>query len=267
MRARFWQASLASCVKEVDEMLIEVKLRAEERRRMDELLRIIGVSQGLTLEETTELQSQHSSERAEYQALQDSYRLTVNRVNAMVSRVRELLVDGFPETETLFDEFEELRARYGKPQVQLDVLVLKMRGLLPKASHLVGEFDSAVNPVVEPVATREASAGRQSGHRSPDIKTSRERILLCEQLRRELATLHAEVKKHTTLEKFKTKYPSFRLWQVLSEQEQRELLDGQFKPRAYGDHLTIRYYGLTSTSTLKKDREKLRGAQERPAVQ
>ena len=67
-----------------------------------------------------------------------------------------------------------------------------------------------------------------------------------------------------TVEKLKTKYPGFRLWEMLSEQEQRELLDEKFNPRAYARSLTLGQYGLTSLSTLKKDRKKLRYAQVRP---
>lgn len=256
-------ASFASLIKDIEEVLAEVKQRWAERHRIDELLRIIGVPRGRTLEETIELESPHSSEREEYQKLQDPYRGTVIRVNAMVSRVRQFLMDGFPETESVFDEFEELLTRYGRRQAELD-LVLKIRGLLQRASHSVG--DPAGNVLIRSASQPESPVGHQRGHRTPDIETSRKRIALQEQLSKELAAVYSEVKRYTTVERLRTKYPQFKLWEVLSDAEQRELIAGEFKPRAYAGTLALRKYGLTSLSTLKKDRAKLRKHLKSPAA-
>jgi hypothetical protein len=134
-----------------------------------------------------------------------------------------------------------------------------VRGLIQKALEHI--FPGAV---ARPAANQKRTI-RGNG-RGPDLETSGERIALCDQLSRELATLYPEVKRYTSAERLKTKYPSFRLWEMLSPQEEQELLDEKFKPRAYAQNLTLRHYGLTSLSTLKKHRKKLRAAQERPAA-
>jgi hypothetical protein len=144
-------------------------------------------------------------------------------------------------------------------KVRPDIFILKVRGLIQKAAVIISP-----GAVARPAAGQKRTI-RGSG-RGPDLETSGERIALCNQLSTELAAVHREVKKCTTVEKLKTKYPSYRLWEMLSEPEQRELLDGEFTPRAYARSLTLRQYGLTSPSTLKKDRKKLREAREqRPA--
>ena len=249
------QESFAICLKEVDEVVVEARQRLEESQRIDDLLRIIGVAHGRTVEETIELQKEHEQERKEYQALQDGYRLTQSRISAVAAQARQCLVNGFPATEQISDEFETLMIRYGKMEVRPDIFILKVRGLIQKAAENISP-GALADPTTDHKRTIRAN------NRRPDVQTSGERIALCDQLSRELATLYLEVKKHTTVEKLKTKYPRFKLWEILSEYEQHELLDGEFKPRAYADHLTIRHYGLTSTSTLKKDRKKLREAQQ-----
>jgi hypothetical protein len=253
------QESFAICLKEVDEVVAEVRQRIEESRRIDDLLKIIGVAHGRTLEETIELQKEHAQERNEYQALQDTYGLTQTRISAVAAQARQCLVNGFPATEQVSDEFETLMIRYGKMKVPPDIFILKVRGLIQRASEIISP-----GGVARPAPSQKRTIGGKD--RGPDLETSCERLALCDQLSRELATLYAEVKRFTSVERLKTKYPSFRLWEMLSQQEQQELLDEKFKPRAYAQSLTLRHYGLTSLSTLKKDRKKLRAAQERPAA-
>jgi hypothetical protein len=250
------QESFAICLKEVDEVVAEVRQRIQESQLIDELLRIIGVAHGRTLEETIELQNEHAQERNEYQALQDAYRHTQRRISAVTARVRQCLVEGFPATEDVSDEFETLMIRYSKMEVRPDIFISKVRRLIQQASETISRS------AVAGLAAGQKPTLRGNG-RGPDLETSGERIALCDQLSRELATLYSEVKKHTTVEKLRIRHPRFKLWDMLSEPEQRELLDGEFKPRGYADNLTIRHYGLTSTSTLKKDRKKLREAQRR----
>ena len=250
------QESFAICLKEVEEVVAQARQRTEESHRMDDLLRIIGVAHGRTLEETIELQNEHAQERNEYQVLQDAYRLTQRRISVVAAQAGQCLVDGFPATEQISDEFETLMIRYGKMEVGPDLFILKVRGLIRKASE-----------IISPGAVAGLAAGQKrtirGNGRGPDLQTSGERIALCHELSRELATLYPEVKKRTTVEKLRMRHPRFKLWEMLSEPEQRELLDGEFNPRAYADNLTIRHYGLTSTSTLKRDRKKLREAQAR----
>ena len=77
------QESFAACLHEVDEVVVEVKHMIEGTRRIDDLLKTIGVAHGRTREETIELQNEHAQERQEYQALQDAYRLTQRRISAV----------------------------------------------------------------------------------------------------------------------------------------------------------------------------------------
>lgn len=249
------QESFAACLSEVDKVLVEVKQRIEESQRIDELLRIIGVAHGRTLEETIKLEKEHAEERNEYQALQDAFRLTVKRISTVAAQARQCLVDGYPATEPISDELEALMIRYGKMDMRSDIFVLKVRDLIRRASE-----------IISPGAIADRAAGQIGAirwrGRTPDIETSRERIALFDQLSAELATIHREVKKFTTVEKLKTKYPGFKVWEMLSQAEQRDLLGGGFRPRSYAGHITLRKYGLTSLSTLKKDRNKLRNAQE-----
>ena len=100
---------------------------------MDDLLRIIGVAHGRTLEETSELHNEHVQERNEYQALQDAYLQTQRRISAVAAQARQCLVDGFPATEQISDDFETLMIRHSKMEVRPDILVLKVRGLIQKA--------------------------------------------------------------------------------------------------------------------------------------
>jgi hypothetical protein len=253
------QESFTICLQEIDEVVVEARQRLEESQRIDDLLRIIGVAHARTLEETVELQKEHEQERDEYQALQDAYRLTQRRISAVAAQARQCLVNGFPATEQISNEFETLTIRYGKMEVRSDIFILKLRGLIQKASESISQV-----AVARPAASQKRTI-RGSG-RGPDLETSGEWIALYNQLSTELAAVHSEVKRFTTVEKLKMKYPGFRLWEMLSEPQQGELLGGEFRPRAYARSLTLHQYGLTSPATLKKDRKKLRRAQERPAA-
>jgi hypothetical protein len=99
--------------------------------------------------------------------------------------------------------------------------------------------------------------------RGPNIKLSRERIDLEDRLRSELANIAAEVATYTTLDRLKTKFPEYQLWQILSVPQQKLLLTDKFKPTAYARTLVTRQYGLTNNDTIKKDRQKLRRASEK----
>jgi hypothetical protein len=109
----------------------------------------------------------------------------------------------------------------------------------------------AVGEPVPPVRRR---------YRGPDLEASRKRIALEEQLRGELASLFAAGKRFVTLPQLKQKFAGFRIWTMLSEREQNELVTEKFNPKAYARSLVLRVEGLTSPETLKKDRRKLRNA-------
>ncbi len=96
--------------------------------------------------------------------------------------------------------------------------------------------------------------------RGPDFETSRERVTLEDTLRAELGSVKSQIEKGTgTLKQMEERFPNFQLWKILSSKEQEELLTEEFRPRTYARTLVTRKFGLTSTETIKKDRQKLRG--------
>jgi hypothetical protein len=145
------------------------------------------------------------------------------------------------------------------------------------SEDLVGRHDSTQVGIsgIEGLSSLQASArkgdlgvpgARASGltpRRTPDLKSSRERLLLVDTLARELATVKLEVKVYCTPEGLKRKHPTFTLWTIIDDGQLRELVDGEpFTPKAYAEHLTLMKFGLTSRETLKKDRSKLRKAEK-----
>ena len=111
---------------------------------------------------------------------------------------------------------------------------------------------------IKDMMSSEGPAEPRKRERGPNVKLSRQRLELLAQIERELATLFAEIKHYTTVDRLKTRYPDFRVWTILSEREQKELTTTEFKPKAYARTLVLRNYGLTSPEALKKDRAKLR---------
>ena len=100
----------------------------------------------------------------------------------------------------------------------------------------------------------------QGRRRGPDLDKIKARTALFNQLRRELATVQEDMLSFHSLEQLKKRHPQFRLWSVLSEAEQKELLAVEFRPLPYAKTLVLKQYGVTSKETLKKDRLKLRQA-------
>ena len=96
--------------------------------------------------------------------------------------------------------------------------------------------------------------------RGPNLEICRQRIELEDNLRGELATVVLELRQPTSLSELQKKFPDFQIWRQLSVPEQESLLNEPFKPKAYAQRLVLRYFGLTSEETLKKDRKKLRAA-------
>jgi len=111
------------------------------------------------------------------------------------------------------------------------------------------------------LAAEPQGLARPRRERGPDLRTSRERVALEDKLRAELGSLKDVIgKRYSTLADLKKEFPNFELWNLLSKAEQEELLTEEFKPRAYARSLAMRKYGLTSSETIKKDRQKLRRA-------
>lgn len=120
-------------------------------------------------------------------------------------------------------------------------------------SASVGLNDDALVRAPDPVRPR----------RTPDLKSSRERLALVATLARELAFIKQEVKGYCTVDSLKRKHPKFALWSHIEDSQIKALVDGEeFTPKAYAESLTLIAFGLTSRETLKKDRRKLRRAKE-----
>ena len=97
--------------------------------------------------------------------------------------------------------------------------------------------------------------------RTPDLRSSRERVELANTLARELAIIKQEIAGYCTAEELKRKHPNFALWNHIEDSQVQALVDGEeFTPKAYAENLTLTKFGLTSRETLKKDRRKLRKA-------
>jgi hypothetical protein len=96
--------------------------------------------------------------------------------------------------------------------------------------------------------------------RGPDYETSRQRVALEDILRYELGTIKSKTENFTTPDQIRKEFPDFKLWKILSPKEQQQLLNEEFKPKAYARTLVVRNFGLTNTETIKKDRQKLRRA-------
>jgi hypothetical protein len=100
-------------------------------------------------------------------------------------------------------------------------------------------------------------------YRTPDLKSSRERLELVDALTRELAAIKLDLRKFCTGNDLKRRHPDFVLWGHISDEELKEIASGtDFRPKAYASNLVLRRFGITSRETLRKDRRKLRKAQE-----
>jgi len=104
---------------------------------------------------------------------------------------------------------------------------------------------------------------RQIPHRRPDVDTSRKRIAFLEEIRSELVTLKQALHPRSTGASLKVKFPNFRIWKLLGKDELKQIVEGeQFSPKAFAENLTLRKFGITHAGTLKKDRQKIRRAEQ-----
>ncbi len=262
--------SLTALTGEIDVLLATLLERPRDEERITELSQIIrNAGTGQTLDEIRQLQEQTMAEREAIQALNEKLSQTLGNVTQVAARVRQFLVGLTtvdPTSEPLLDGCEEVINRYQARLVSPDTFLLRLRGLIREASSGLTAAATEAAPAKNEVGAKlspDETPEAEPRLRKPDLETSRTRLALQQQLRQELATVQHAVKKYTTVQKLKTQYPAFRLWKILPESEQHELLEGNFKPRAYADTLVLRQYGLTSRETLKKDRQKLRDAQKR----
>ena len=101
-------------------------------------------------------------------------------------------------------------------------------------------------------------SGKAHFSRGPNLAISRERQDLLKVLTTELTAIYQAVQTNVSLAELRSKFPKFRIWDLLSDREQSDLLNAEFKPRAMAKSIVMREYGITSEETLKKDRQKLR---------
>jgi hypothetical protein len=61
----------------------------------------------------------------------------------------------------------------------------------------------------------------------------------------------------STLDELRKRFPAFKLWDILPQAEQEELLAQEFKPKAYARTLTARKFGV-GEEAIKKSRQILK---------
>ena len=99
--------------------------------------------------------------------------------------------------------------------------------------------------------------------RGPNKKKHRERVELEDVLISELAAVREQQNLACTLDELRKRFRDFRLWTVLAQTEQAELIEKEFKPKAYARILTARQFGVRE-ETIKKSRQILK--RQRPAL-
>jgi hypothetical protein len=262
---------------ELEKLLSELRQRTAERARIAELTGVMqeefergGGWQGRTPEDVAAFYQTTRPQQQEIDQLQQQYRDTLARIQRFGQEVRQYLVDcaiKIPAAEPLLDRGDQLLREFVNRPVAPDTFLLKLRGLLGESlEHLRVLSDTQPAGPEPPEAAASLSSQKTQAaearkrYREPDLQTSKNRIALLEQLSSELATIRQKTHKYTTLQELKAKYPEFKIWEILPESEQRELLGGEFKPKAYAVNLVLRQYGLSSPEALRKDRRKLRQA-------
>jgi hypothetical protein len=105
----------------------------------------------------------------------------------------------------------------------------------------------------------------RKGHRvrGPDKRKHRERGEFEDALISELAAVRDQQNSAPTLDQLRKRFPAFKLWTILSQTEQEELLAKEFKPKAYARALTARKFGVAEEA-IKKSRQTLRRLHDTP---
>ena len=114
--------------------------------------------------------------------------------------------------------------------------------------------------VKETAPTNADTAGSsRKGHRvrGPDKRRHEERVEFEDALILELAAVRDQQNSAPSLEELRKRYPAYKLWAILPQTEQEELLVQEFKPRAYARVLTARKFGV-GEEAIKKSRQILK---------
>jgi hypothetical protein len=93
--------------------------------------------------------------------------------------------------------------------------------------------------------------------RGPDKRRHQERAEFEDALILELGAVRDQQNSATTLVELRKRFPDFKLWTILPQTEQEELLVQEFKPRAYARGLTARKFGV-GEEAIKKSRQILK---------
>jgi hypothetical protein len=264
----------SALLEEVEQQLLEFARNRENQAKIRELDRLMqeefsrfGGSWSMNPTDLKEFQDKVRPYREAMDDIERQRKVMLDRIVGLASKVRQYLVDCTiqnPATEALIDRADQLLQGCSSRTVQPDVVLLKLRKLLQEPAQVASE-----SPSVKPPPSLKDSTGSGSKSpvpaqgrriRGPNLEVSRERVKLWEKLSSELATIWDRTRGYTTVETLETSYPEFEIWGMISPADQRDLLNGEFKPRIYAGHLVLRRYGLTSLETLRKDRQKLRKA-------
>lgn len=147
-----------------------------------------------------------------------------------------------------------------------DLELLKLRDLLAEARARLDAVPlaPALPPSEGATARKKTAAGiSRKRVRGPHLEMHRERVELWDKLAEELTQIWQATRKYATVQGLKVRYPDFEIWNLLPDPDQKELLDGEFNPRAYAGSLVLRKQALTSLETLRKSRKLVRKA-DRP---
>jgi hypothetical protein len=91
--------------------------------------------------------------------------------------------------------------------------------------------------------------------RGPDKEEHQARVKFEDAIKVELAAILERLgDSASTLEELRHRFPSFKLWTILSPDEQAELLEAEFKSKAYARTLTARQFAV-SKEAIKKSRQ------------
>jgi hypothetical protein len=93
--------------------------------------------------------------------------------------------------------------------------------------------------------------------RGPDKKMHSDRVEFEDGLRRELKAINQWIEKESvsTVNELRERFAEFKLWTILTANEQEDLLKEPFKPRTYARTLTARNFGI-GEEAIKKSRQK-----------
>jgi hypothetical protein len=167
--------------------------------------------------------------------------------------IRELLQLGFSQP-TIEKKCAQIREDNDKAE-------LLQLGIGPDAT---AEPTAGANaPTITGIAKGSHGGRRERG---ADKRKHQERVDFEDALRSELAAVRDHLgDSASTLDGLRDRFPAFKLWEILSQTEQKELLVQEFKPKAYARALTARKFAV-GEEAIKKSRPILKRLRGMPSV-